>query len=429
MKDLGIQQRTVDAAQEFSQRAPQHPCAALARSLVLTSLQHGAFADETATAADNLYLALRRLDTDGDGNLTPVETANAEDAQKLLVALMLNDRDGDGDLEDEVSTQPVSAKPTATPAVATPSSPPTFMDIGRRVVGLTIWSSRGVRYAFEKSRYAIERIRPDFVTAHGDPVAMSRAGREFDAYVKSQYAWLRTIWAGYGDSYGPNPARIWAAFARAAQGFADSVQPNCEVAWKSPSRGTHKQRNAIARESALAMRVAAPLMHLSFTSYDGWVSVPRPDGQGRWGGHEAMPIDGFLGNGTPINAESAQVYIGGASDGTGALYVHAVSRYARHEASRQAAIRKRLVSPAVEPWMYLQVHSSRPDAIVYLSERRRVTQGWAGPSRIDENGILGLAAARELALRGETVESFQRAAKLKVDGRCGPMTLGALNLK
>lgn len=430
MKDLGIQPRVLDAARDLIKRAPASALVPRARKLVTLGGVHGLFDPIVTDAADGLFAELIELDADRDGVISALEAPHARELSELLEALLENDRDGDFSLADEVlATVPGLSKPTEEPRVMQ------FCEgIARRVIVLTLWSSRGARYAFERSRATIERVRPDVVLIHTDPVALANGGgAALTADIRAAYPWLLVGWAFYGDSYGPNPSAIWRRCARAAESCGvETLMPNTEAAWKRAARGNHAQRNGIARECMLALRDGAPTRHLSLTSFDGLVSIRRPNGPGRWGGHEDMPLAGLLGRGSPCNAEVGQVYISGSDDGTGATYEAAADRFARHELSRAAAVRRGLIASEIEAWTYLQVHSARPSAICYLATRRRVSVGWASPTRIDPRGIEGLAAASRLARvlndRGEsmTVREFQLSRGLEPDDKMGTETIAAL---
>lgn len=428
MKDLGIQPRVIDAARDFVKRAPDSSLAPHVRKLVTLATTHGLFDPVVADAADDVFVDLQEIDVDRDGNISSLESPHSREADELYSALLENDRDGDGSLSDEVLEQSVGfAKPSATPHVVGFCE-----DIHRRVVVLTLWSSRGARYAFEKSRATIERVRPDVVLIHTDPLALANGGgAQLTRDIRAAYPWLRVGWAFYGDSYGPNPVRAWSRCARAAEAsHVATLMPNCETAWKSSKRGTHVQRNVIARECMNALRANAPTRHISFTSFDGWVNVPWK--RGRWGGHEDMPVAGFLGDGSPCLSEAGQVYIGASDTGDGATYEAAVDRFARHELSRRAAVKKRLIALGVEAWTYAQAHSSRASAVCYLATRRRVTVFWAAPTRVDERGVAGMAASSQLARmlneRGDsmTVKEFQARHGLDPDDKMGVETMTVL---
>lgn len=418
MIDPGIRPQTVEAARLFLRRAPNHSIAKHARALVAVADTHGAFADPVAALADSLYDELFALDMDGDGRISTAETDHSEECDELFQALRDNACEVDcGDLPASYKT----SAPVAGHGFDLPN--------GQRAIVIALWSTRGAAWAFDKSIEMLKRVKPHGILLHTDPVALAGpAGAALTERVRATLPGIRVGWAFYGDSYGPNPSAIWRRCAAAAKRVGvDTLMPNCEVAWKNAKRGNFAARSEIAESCVRALVGAAGNTHLSFTSYDGPVNIVRPDGTGRWGGHEGLPWKAFLGAGL-IHADVPQVYISGAAGPEGASRAQALNRFERAAKSRRAAVDRKMIAPGVEPWTYIQAHSSKPSAICALAERRRVTVAWASPSRIDERGIVGLQAAVELARRGETVASFQRSARLNADGDLGEKTIKALGL-
>lgn len=425
MKDLGIQPRVIDLARDLTKRIPGKPPGMRAKTLVDLFDLHGSHDDSVASACDDLYLDLRACDVDADGSISPAEAGPYADlADDLYQEIQTNDREGDGLVSRKlvVSDEPAQSKPGSVLAPVKPA----LGDLNRRAFVLTLWSSRGARYAFEKSRPLIEAARPDAVMLHTDPIALAHGGAELNAYIRKLYPWLRVLWAIYGDSYGPDPSRIWAQCARAAEhDGVESLMVDAEASWKRAFRGSRGERVAIARRCVVSMRTAAPTLHLSLTTYDDLVNIRRPDGQGTWGGHSDFPSEGFEGDGSPTNAEASQVYVGHTLEDPSTMAT-ALNRYERYLLSRAAAVRRGLIGAHVEPWMYVQIHGSKPAAICALAEKRRVACGWASNTRVDALGMIGVRAACELARRNQTVREFQASAGLPVNGDMGPRSLEAL---
>jgi hypothetical protein len=427
VKDLGIQSRTIDAARDFLKRAPTSVIAPRARSLITAFELHGGFHDSVAEAADDLCRRLQLLDTDSDGDLSREHDPASQVADGLYHALLTNDCEGnDPEPTIHASVASLLSKPSGIVQPVTPRI--AFASLNRRVIALTLWSSRGARYAFEQSRETITRTKPDAVVLHTDPVALTRGGAQLAADVRAAFPGLIVCWAIYGDSYGPDPSRVWAACARAAEACGvETLMVDAEVAWKTKGHGaTLADRNAVARKAVRAMRLAAPTLHISHTSYDGPVSIVRPDGQGRWGGHQSYSWEGFLGDAAFVQASAYQVYIGGGK--TEGDFEAAKNRQARHEKSLRAAVKLKLVAPETESWQYLQVHNSSPAAVCYLSERRRVTCCWASPTRVSPRAVAGMQAAVFFARERMTVAEFQAAHGLTNDGDAGEKTFAALGI-
>lgn len=430
MLDLGIQERTMDVLHDASKRLVSKRFTPAVQNIVTQFDLHGSHDDGLARAVDDLFLDLTALDVNEDGDLSEKEAGpDAYWLDRIYDAIRTNDRAGDVPtiVEAPKSTSPAQSKPGAGTHMRS------CLDIGRRALVLTCWSGRGARYAFDKARPAIEAIHPDAVMLHTDPYALAHGGgAELNRYILSLYPWLKILWATYGDAYGPDPSRPWAACAHEAErlGNVESLMSNCEVAWKNPKRGaTLADREALAHRAVNAMRAAAPTLHLSFTTYDGLFNIRRPDGQGTWGGHGTFPTKGFLGEGSAITSYADQVYVAAsATPETPAQYEHAVNRFGRADLSQKRGRELHAIGPQVEPWVYMQVHHSDPAAICYLAERRRVACAWAAPGRLDANGVLGLRAAAELARRNLTVTEFQKVAGLTPDGHMGPKSLAALGL-
>jgi len=430
MLDLGIQERTMETLRDASKRVTNSRFTQPLKDIVTHYDLHGSHDDGLAQRVDDLFLDLTAVDTNADGTLSAEEAgSDAYWLDRVYDAIRTNDRAGDVPLvsPQAKATSSAQSKPSATPVVRP------CLDLGRRAIVLTCWSGRGARYAFEKARPVIEAAHVDAVMLHTDPYALAHGGgKELNAYILSLYPWLKIFWATYGDAYGPDPSRPWAACSHEAErlGNVESLMSNCEVAWKNPKRGaTVADRDALAHRCVGAMRAAAPSLHLSFTTYDGLFNIRRPDGQGTWGGHSTFPTKGFLGEGSPQTAYADQVYIAAsASPDKPAQYTHAVNRFGRADLSQKRGRELHAIGAQVEPWMYLQVHSSDPAAICYLAEQRRISCAWAAPGRLDANGVIGLRAAAELARRNLTVSAFQRIAGLKDDGVCGPKTLAALGI-
>lgn len=426
MIDLGVQVHVVELARQFARMAPQSAPAQFARALTLAADKGGGTDEGAADALNSLYLSLRALDRNADGVLTPDEFRDADLVEELYREIQQNDRKPGKDIPDE---PPPSAKPSAlaAPLVHTGTVEPAFADLGRRVSVLACWEGRGARYAVDRRRDFIDLAKPDVLLLHTDPVALARGGSELNDYVLGLFPWVRIAWAFYGDSYGPDPSRQWAGCARAAAASkvrVHTLMTDAEVSWKSPKRGDFAQRKSIARASMLAMRNAAPGLHLSFTSYDGPVSIKRPDGKGNWGGHSTFPWEGFEGEGSPIDAEASQVYVGHTLEDP-ATMATALNRLARYELSRAAAVKDKWIKATMEPWMYLQVHGCRTGAICALAETKRVFCGWAS-SMLDPRGMDGFRMAAELARRNMTVKEFQKSEGLEVDGNAGDLARARL---
>ena len=429
MDDLGIQPRTIAPIRDVARLLADKPLGAAAQRVVTLYDLHGSHDDEASDALDALYQSMRALDTDHDGALSVSEVGSYADlVSEAYEAIATNDRLGDSPaLPPPLPAQPVQSKPGTASIAVRPC-----LDLGRRAIVLTLWTGRGARYAYDRSRPLIDAIEPDALMLHTDPTALTSAGAKLNADIRRDYGTgMGLLWATQGDGYGPDPSRVWASCARAAERErVESLMSNCEVAFKSPKRGaTVADRDALARRCLLAMRVAAPSLHLSFTTYDGLWNAPRPDGRGSWGGHSTFPRAGFLGDGTPLSAYADQVYTAASATATvPATYEHAVNRFGRADASLVVGRRQHQLSPVVESWIYLQGHHADAANICYLAEQRRISCAWAAPGRLDANGVIGLRAAAELARRNLTVSAFQRIAGLKDDGVCGPKTLAALGI-
>lgn len=419
MKDLGLTQPVIDAAKEFLRGLPvlKLPIGGIVQHLIDTYQKDGGFADSTADAADAVYLALRNLDRDGDGDIDDKEIEDrAAAANDLYVALQQNDSKG-------VQLKPSSMITTSTTSAVVHRA---FDSLKRRVVVFTCWSSRGSEYAFQKNLPMIQLCKPDALMLHTDPVALTNAGEELNARILKECPWLLLTWATYGDSYGPDPSRIWARCAAAGEhARVETLMTDAEVSWKRVFRGaTVAERGAVARRAVGAMRKAAPSLHLSLTSYDGPVSIKRPDGKGNWGGHGTFPWEGFEGEGSDIDAEASQVYIAAsATPAGGAPYEAAMNRLGRYELSRAAAVKQGWIKKSMEPWMYEQAHGASPAAFCALAEKKRVTIAWP-PA--DAEGQRGLHAACMLARMNLTVEEFQHQNGLKPDGIMGEKSLAAI---
>lgn len=428
MKDLGIKPAIVDAVRRFLAHAPKHELAPLAVTLSDAADRQGGMSDALADACDAFYSRVIAFDADGDGEIEAHESTAHEELDEVLQAFRENDRDG-----YTLDTMPAASKPVA---VADQPRVRAAFDLPRRALVLTLWSSRGARYAFEQSRARIDAIKPDGVLLHTDPVALANGGgAQLTKDVRAAFPSLKIGWAIYGDSYGVDPSAVWARCARAA--FASDVETlmlNCEVAWKSPKRGNLEARQALAHKAVQAVRNAAPSLHVSFTSYDGPCSILRPDKRGHWGGHGSFPWRGFLGEGTDaqgqalgVHADCPQVYLAGADTGTGASYDAAISREQRAWFSRKEAVRKGMIAPAIEHWLYLQAHSSTSSAIGYLGTQARVTCAWAFPTRADVQGVEALRALSALnRANHRSVAAFQRSDGLAPDGRMGAATVSRL---
>jgi hypothetical protein len=432
-----IKKNIIDTARTLGTIVPESNVGKSCKKLV-TSYDVDPDGFETIKALDELFDDLRECEEE---DMSDGYSISSHDYSMLLLHLIVNDGrsfssfhddDEDDDSEEKSAIHLPSGKTTARPHPLGKNveKPRLFFDGQRFVTVLTCWSGNGVEWAFERSSKLIEESEPDAVMLHGDPVRFAEKAQYLSELVTKRFGGIRVLAATYGDSYGPNPKRVWAKCAKALEKFVDTLMSNCERSWKSKIRGSRVvDRDQLARECVQAMRDAAPTLHLSMTSY-GWPeSVTRNGKPGRFGGHGEFPLKGFCGEGSPMQADCDQVYVGQKPSDPPATFARAEEYWELESRSHAAAVTKGRVAASVEPWIYVQLHGSLPEAICALGEKRRVCLGWSAPTRIDENGRLGFIALCKIHKKGLTVREFQAQAGLRVDGIVGKKTLDAAGVK
>lgn len=277
---------------------------------------------------------------------------------------------------------------------------------------VTVWGGDGIGRALDGALSALRAIDPGVVQLHTQPTPDDAA---VIARLRAEIPAAR-VWIGApADTLARTPATAskraaeWTCMA--AQLGAEALILNGEAAWKGASP-------ALARDVIAAMREAAPLLTLGWTSFDH----PR---------YHRLPWGAILGAGG-VDLHLPQVYAApedgiATRDGALARWESAARQW---DALGDVLPAHRLGGERCVP--YVQAHHVSISGTCALLDRAPLASAWALPTRSDEAGVIALRAdaimRREAGHAPGRIARWQTAHGLTPDSIVGARTLAAMGL-